>query len=69
MTSWYEFLVDNGDGSFRVTRFASKRKAKDAFKFLTASGHYLGGEIEHISTDDEDFFETIENLRDIYSPL
>ena len=69
MTSWYEFLVDNGDGSFRVTRFASEEAAQDALELIVEWGYGLGGEIQHISTDDEDFFETIENLRDIYSPL
>ena len=45
MTSWYEFLVDNWDGSFRVVRLASEGEAQDALKFFTASGYDLDGVI------------------------
>ena len=65
---WYEFLQDNGDGSYSKRRFRTKEEAEEALEYLENTPWWAGGYdgVNVVDTESEWFFDSLEDLKRNY---
>lgn len=66
---WYEFMRDNGDGSYSSMRFKTREEAQEALDFLETTKYFTsdGDGVNKVDTDSGWFWSTLEEIKEDYS--
>jgi hypothetical protein len=69
---WWEFTMDNGDGSYSKKRYRTEEEARSALEWFEENVSWFCGDgdgVNKIDTEATWFFDTLEDDKANYGPL